>query len=135
MAGILVNECKLLLLDERLAAPPYDDAEVGLVFTPTVPDVDTVLADVTPVTGTGYASVPLTTWSPAVMTDTDRAISLSNMATFHNSGGGDWSGAIGWYIFSPGAAVLIRIGLFPSVVVVHAGETWEYQPFVTLTGE
>lgn len=132
--SLLANEIKADLLDVRLAAPPFDDAEVGLFKNVVAPTADAVLADITPITGTGYTSLALTGWTAGVLTSDGRAISIADEVIWDNSSGSPWDEATGWYYFSPGAGKLIRSGMFNVPITVGAGETYPFTPSYTLDG-
>lgn len=135
MAGVMMNESKQLLLDQRLANPPYDNLELGLFSGSTVPDADTVIGDLAEVTGTGYARQAVSGWSSAVLLGDGHAYSVATPVTFTNSGGGDWDEATGWFLWDVANSKLVMSGRFSVSFTLGAGLSKNVTPSSLLTGE
>ena len=134
MPGILVDGVKTQILDDKLASPPYDTLEMGLFTGPTIPTHATVFADLTEVTGTGYARQPVAGWSASVLLANFNAYSRAADCVFGPAGAGDWDEATGWFWYDTTLNRLVSVGRFALPFTLGSGESWPFAPSDQFTG-
>ena len=136
-AGVIVDEIKIMLLDQRTANPPFDTAEMGLSEANITPDHATIAADLTAdeVTVTGYARQALTGWTTPTLDGSFIANTTAAPVTFLNTSGGDSGTIYCWFIIDSVSGLLIMAGRFstPFVVVATSG-AYTTTPYAKLTG-
>lgn len=135
MPGVTMNESKTLLLDQRLANPPYDNLKLGLFTGSTDPTPATVIGDLTEVSGTGYGRQTVSGWSSAILLLDGHAYSAATPVTFANSGGTDWDEATGWFWWDEANSKLVMAARFPTSFTLGPAESKNVTPSALLTGE
>lgn len=132
--GIIVNGVKQQLLDVRVVQPPFDTLVMGLFTGALVPTAATVLGDLTPQTGTGYAEQPVSGWSASIMLANGKAFAAAAPVSFDNSGGTPWTETTGWYWRDTTLNRLVAVQRYLVPFVVSAGRSFPTTPFLTQTG-
>lgn len=136
-AGVIVDEIKILLLDQRVNVPPFDTAEFGLSEANITPDHATVAADLTTdeVTVTGYARQAVSGWGTPTLDGSFVANVTAAPVTFLNTSGGDSGTIYCWFVIDSVTGLLIMAGRFsvPFVLVATSG-TYTTTPYAKLTG-
>lgn len=138
MDGIVCDESKQKLLDQRVLAPPFNgNVYMGLSTTNITPTRTTVAGDLTPgeVSVGGYARQQLTTWGAAVLSGAV-ATALAAAVTFLNTSGGDTGTIYTWFFIDTATGKLVMAGRFsvPFVLVATIG-TYTTTPFWRLNGD
>lgn len=122
MTLILVNECKTAILAVQILNAPFNDLLFGLYTNSPVLSVDTVLADLTEQTGTGYSRQACTPFGSPTLQPSDHALSNSPPVVFSNTGLSAWDTSNGWFTYSPGSSLLVHVGTFDTPFSLAPGE-------------
>lgn len=138
MDGVVTDESKQKLLDQRVAAAPFtSNLYMGLSTTNITPTRTTVAGDLTPgeVSASGYARQQLTSWAAATLSGAV-ATALAAAVTFLNTGGSDTGTIYTWFFIDTATGKLVMAGRFsvPFVLVATTG-SYTTTPFWRLNGD
>lgn len=136
MTATFANESKQLLLDQRLANPPYDNLQYGLLTDAGNPLPEETLDDLTEVSGSGYARQTVSGWSAALLLGDGHAYSEADPVTFTSTEPTDpWTTARRWFLWDVANSKLVAQGTLPTEFALAAGASRSITPLALLTHE
>jgi len=135
--GVVQNQIKVLLSDQRVTHAPFDNAKVGLLDDAYAGPWDQTAGNGplgNEAAWAGYVRQTLTGWSGGILLADGHAQNGATVALFANTSGGPVT-TNGWFFYGVVSGKIIMLGEFPAPITIPDGASLPLAPFWTSTGE